>query len=275
MANLDEDIQSIQVAGGYAYGTTYGVFVLFCFLAAVYAERKYIGYSSFNYSDCYHVTRKVGKTIIRIKGIYFIIFVHIFDTITDFLIILEWYIKGTYEQDESNNIDFPNINYYGCFMLSIFILLFYRILSAHYIFNYYKQSQLYAIFHAILQFADLSLFYEVYQSHLHKSATDNLSYISKLEKTFESSPQLILQLYVLMRELSQNQQISAITIISIFFSLISLSTKVISDDSTMFISKANKSTNISFYLRCTFRITEISSRLLSITLVAVYFGANF
>eukprot|EP01084_Bolivina_argentea_P055163 101143_1 len=154
---LNEDIRSIQVIGGYVYGGTYGVFLLFSFIAAVHKSTKM--------SNCYDSIKNIGRTMITLKSIYFIIFVHIFDTITDFLVILQWYIKGKYEQDKSNNIDFPDLNYYGCFIFSIIILLFYRILSANYVFNYYHQSKSYAIMHGLLQFLDISLFYEVYQSH--------------------------------------------------------------------------------------------------------------
>eukprot|EP01084_Bolivina_argentea_P025301 47041_1 len=285
---LQNDIRSIQKIGGYTYGIIYASFVVIIFIAAVYitnTSNKTKNNSS-NHDEimiidnkkkqntCLSQIKQVGKTMNRLRSIYFVILVHIFDTLTDFLIMLEWYIKGQYEKNKSN-CSFPSISYMGCFYCAVIILLFYRVLSAHYVYQYYKQSHCKAIVQSILQFFDISIFFEVYQSHLHQATTDNLSYLSKLEKTFESSPQLILQVYVLMRELAQFQDISPITVVSIIFSLISLSSKVIHDDSQMFLKEANKKHKFAFFSRSLFRVCEISARLLSITLFATYFGANF
>eukprot|EP01084_Bolivina_argentea_P055165 101145_1 len=209
-ANLQEDVRLVQTIGGYCYGVSYGCFVLFIFIAAVCTESKTKETNETNNKPTlYSRAKNIGKTMMRLRAIYFVILVHIFDTLTDFLIMLEWFVKGSYEMN--GDCEFQNINYLGCFYCAVVILLFYRILSAHYVYKYYQQSKIKAIIQSILQFLDISIFYEVYQSHLHQSTTDNLSYLSKLEKTFESSPQLILQLYVLMRELYQGFVISMIT----------------------------------------------------------------
>eukprot|EP01083_Nonionella_stella_P289288 984473_1 len=285
---LQKDITSIQRIGGYTYGFCYGFFLLMIFIAAVCTEYREASTDTPPH-DIEDETvainpikqkvkplkrvKNIGKRMSRLKEIYFVIIVHMFDTLTDFLIMLEWYEKGRYELNDGCN--FPNINYMGCFVFACVVILFYRLLSARYVYTYYQQSKLKACIQSFFQFLDISIFYEVYQSHLHQSTTDNLSYISKLEKTFESSPQLVLQLYVLMRELSQGFPISFVTIISILFSLISLATKVISDDKAMFFKRANQKHKIYFYSRALFRVCEISARLFAITLFATYFGANF
>eukprot|EP01083_Nonionella_stella_P179494 637395_1 len=292
---LQDDITSVQTIGGYIYGFCYGFFLLSIFIAALCTEYRKSTIQSHVHtelpSSCSNGTvaiipakanvkplkrmKNICKTMGRLKEIYFVIIVHMFDTLTDFLIMLEWYEKGRYELNTDNHCSFPNINYIGCFVCGCVIILFYRFLSVYYVYTYYQQSKLKAIVQSILQLFDGSVFYEVYQSHLHQSKTDNLSYLSKLEKTFESCPQLILQLYVLMRELSQGFPISEMTVISILFSLVSLATKVIHDDKTMFFKRANQKVKIYFYSRALFRVCEISSRLFAITLFATYFGANF
>eukprot|EP01083_Nonionella_stella_P085900 238336_1 len=296
---LQKDITSAQTIGAYLYGFCYGFFLLSIFIAAVYTEyhetktqsHAHTARPSSPFQQGVNDTetimpaktkikplkrmKNIGKTMGRLKEIYFVIIVHMFDTLTDFLIMMEWYEKGRYEVNPDNNCSFPNLNYIGCFVCACVIILFYRFLSVYYVYSYYQQSKLKAILQSILQLFDGSVFYEVYQSHLHQSQTDNLSYLSKLEKTFESSLQLILQLYVLMRELSQGFPISNMTVISILFSLVSLATKVIHDDKTMFFKKANQKLKIYFYSRALFRVCEISSRLFAITLFATYFGANF
>eukprot|EP01084_Bolivina_argentea_P210801 358682_1 len=52
--------------------------------------------------------KNIGKEMMRIRAIYFVILVHIFDTLTDFLIMLEWYFKGKYERQ--GIIDCPNLS---------------------------------------------------------------------------------------------------------------------------------------------------------------------
>eukprot|EP01083_Nonionella_stella_P023718 65627_1 len=289
---VSDDISTIVWIGGCVYGGLYIGFLLFIFIAAVITEcidridarqpnRNELPLTTQNNQPhkrgkcwhCMHRLKGIGKEIMRLRAIYFVIVVHIFDTMTDFLIMLEWYIKG--DNERKGIIECPGINYLGCFYISVIILLFYRTLSAHYIYKYYQQSQLKAIISSIAQFLDISIFYEVYESHIHSSQTDNLSYLSKLEKTFESSLQLVLQMYVLMRELAQDTKISGITIISIIFSLVSLSTKVIADDQLAFTAEASKKHKPPFLFRAMFRMGEIAHRLLAITLFSTFFGANF
>eukprot|EP01084_Bolivina_argentea_P105496 188919_1 len=292
-ASLSNDIAQIQKIGGYIYGILYAGFLVCIFIAATWVtysksdhqqeimipvdadDKNKVNHNNKpkNKKSCFTKIKTIGHEMMRLRNIYFVIIVHLFDTLTDFLIALEWYIKG--DKERKNIIDCPNINYLGCFYVAMVILLFYRILSARYIYQYYQQTRLKAILSSIAQFLDIAIFNEVYQSHIHSSQTDNLSYLSKLEKTFESSPQLILQTYVLMRELSQDIPISVITVISILFSLISLSTKVIADDRLMFTKEASKKNKIAYLARAAFRICEITQRLLAISLFATFFGANF
>eukprot|EP01083_Nonionella_stella_P213424 769806_1 len=272
-ASVANDISAIQTFGGRAYGGLYIGFLLFIFIAALLTECSETRHSNHpspttestqstqstqnkNQSKkapkagkcwyCIRRLRKIGREMMRLRSIYFVIVVHIFDTLTDFLIMLEWYIKG--HNEKGGIIDCPAINYLGCFYFSVIILLFYRTLSAHYIYKYYQQSQSKASMFAIAQFLDISIFYEVYQSHIHSSQTDNLQ---------------------------SDVSISYITIVSIVFSLVSLSTKVIADDHLAFTKEASKKHKSPFLLRAMFRLCEITHRLLAITLFAAFFGANF
>eukprot|EP01083_Nonionella_stella_P138428 421244_1 len=283
-ASVSDDISTIQIIGGYVYGGLYIGFVLFIFTAALITEcikprqpNKPPLTTNNQCCSCMDKLKEIGHEMMRLRAIYFVIVVHIFDTLTDFLIMLEWYIKG--DSERRHKIACNGINYLGCFYFSVLILLFYRTLSAHFIYKYYQKSPLKAIISSIGQLLDITIFYEVYQSHIHASQTDNLSYLSKLEKTFESSLQLVLQMYVLMRVVSLSSQeeidISYISILSILFSLVALSTKVIADDQLAFTREASKKHKHPFYFRSMFRLCEIGHRLLAITLFATFFGANF
>ena len=196
--SVDEDIGNIQTVGGYVYGAIYIGALLIIFIAASITHFKKNKQENSQhppevYSDSdvnhqqdtnpckrlQHRVKEIGKEMMRLRNIYFVIVVHIFDTMTDFLISLEWFIKGQRER-KCDSINYPNLNYLGCFLMAMIILLLYRLLSARYMFKYYQCTKTKATLYSIAQFLDISIFFEVYQSHIHSAQTDNLSYLSKL-----------------------------------------------------------------------------------------------
>ena len=226
-------------------------------------------------SSKYHFIKSMVKLILRevwyIRGIYFIIMIHLFDTITDYLLLIEWYYYGLSDTNDND------INYFGVFVVSIIILLIYRLVSGYYLYEYYQKS----LIHLIGQLIDINIIWEVKESHLHYKLTDNLRYLSKLEKSYESAPQLLLQLYVILRTINNEnvENITYVAVLSALMSFVSLTTKLISDDRDCFFidCPANKQfpPKWPFIARCLFRLAELMSRLLLYTLVAAYFGAWF
>ena len=214
----------------------------------------------------------IGKEIWYTKSIYFTLFVHLFDSVTDYLLLIEWYFYS-----QKLDTDNDGINYGGCFYLSILILLLYRIVSGIYLYNYHNKN----IWYGIGQIFDVVIVYELKESHLLYQRTENLHYLHKLEKSFESAPELLLQMYVMLRTINgiYTQNFSIVALLSIGFSFISLTTKIIADDKYVFIDEtgANKffPPTIPFIARCLFRSCEIIARLFIITLIAAYFGAWF
>eukprot|EP01083_Nonionella_stella_P285537 971907_1 len=99
---LQNDITSIQTIGGYSYGFCYGLFLLMIFAAAVCTEYREASTHTAPH-DIEDETvpinpmkqkvkplkrvKNIGKRMSRLKEIYFVIVVHIFDTLTDFLIM--------------------------------------------------------------------------------------------------------------------------------------------------------------------------------------------
>ena len=94
------------------------------------------------------------KTIWKMRSIYASLIVHVFDFITDSLVIWEW---STIEQNKDvEHIDATVMTY-----SAISVLIFYRIISsiAIFVITNYDMKQ------ALLQLFDLLLFLEIYYSH--------------------------------------------------------------------------------------------------------------
>ena len=106
-----------------------------------------------------------------------------------------------------------------------------------------------------------------------------MQFLQKIEKIFESSPQYLIQSYVLLRsDASSNDGTTlAIQLISLFLSLYAIADKLISDDKKMFIEKsgANKAfiPRPKYIYRVLFRICEVIANLGLLLVLSVYFGS--
>ena len=140
--------------------------------------------------------RQIFYRIMRYKTIYLSIIVHLADIVTDYLILIQYVF---FAMDEYfHNKDYENINYVGVSIGSILIILSNKILSSYYIWQFTSNP-----FDILLNFFDFYLFKEILVSHESGNKTDLLQFMQKIEKLYESSPQFLLQSYVLLRS-SQN-----------------------------------------------------------------------
>ena len=96
------------------------------------------------------------KTSWKMRSIYSCVIIHIFDFTTDLLIIHEWFLA----EDEKGD-DIEHVDAHVMAWSSIGILIFYRIMSALGV----LMTTDYGYKHALLQFLDVLLFVDVYQSH--------------------------------------------------------------------------------------------------------------
>ena len=106
--------------------------------------------------------------------------------------------------------------------------------------------------------------------------------MQKIEKIFESSPQFLLQTFVLLRSIESDSEANNLfTIVtqfaSILLSLYAISDKLINDDKKMFIEKsgANKiwRPQPMYIYRISFRICEVISNLCLLIIIGVFYGA--
>ena len=95
----------------------------------------------------------------------------------------------------------------------------------------------------------------------------------------DSSPQFIIQTYVLLRTSTSDQSpfILATQFLSIFLSLYAISEKLINDDKKLFIEKSGANQawfpKPKWIFRVAFRVSEVISNLFLIIVIAVFYGA--
>ena len=175
------------------------------------------------------------RTSFKMRGIYSSFMVHVFDIITDILVIIE-----LYNQNEESTAE-----------LSIMILVFGRIISAVAVFVTEINNR---ALRSFLQLFDLLIIFELYFSHKriveqivkvrnngNSSSTNNndnhesigstirFKNLRFFEAIYESIPQAILQLAYVMQS-SKNEFNNTLFIVSICQSIVSLSMSVVKLD---------------------------------------------
>eukprot|EP01084_Bolivina_argentea_P109379 195510_1 len=198
-------------------------------------------YENTDKSQVSHFCILWGKTVWKMRGVYSGLAVHSFDVLTDVLVIIEWLKTPNIEGD---NID-PQTMAYS----ALAVLLFSKFVSTVAI--YVKEQN---IFRCILQFFDLLIFAEIFESHrkiISQLKTANLKakdknaiestlsfkYIRNLEAVFESIPEAVLQLVYVMR----TSKIGYIFMFSIAQSIISMTNSILNNDHTQMQSDRFKS----------------------------------
>eukprot|EP01084_Bolivina_argentea_P197291 338122_1 len=172
-------------------------------------------------------------TVWKMRGVYGGLAVHSFDVLTDILVISQW-IKDENVKDDNIN---PQVMAYS----AIAVMIFSKFISSAAI--YIKEQNM---CRCILQFFDLLIFVEIYETHRKivcqvknkkikakdKNAviesTLSFKYIRNFEAIFESIPESVLQLVYVMRTSS----IQTIFILSICQSIVSMTNSILNNDYT-------------------------------------------
>ena len=195
---------------------------------------------------------------------YFLVIVHYLDSITDQILLLEWYYWSLWLDPDENGI-----TYWALLALCVGFLVIYRLTSGFFIYKYYNNNLKYFIF----QLFDIGHCIELKQSYIQNNLTNNLRYLGMLTKTFETTPFLMLQLYVIFRTLPDSQIIPYphFTFISVVTSSMSLFVELIVNNRSFYI-KTNK---LNIFCRIIFHIAELTATLMAISMVGAYFGLYF
>eukprot|EP01083_Nonionella_stella_P076149 207352_1 len=177
--------------------------------------------------------------------------------------------------------DCGGLNMWDLFGLSIFVLLFYRIISSFLIFQSTKSLQ-----RMMLQFVDLELFRALYVNYLcdKNEPCSPQRWITSLEATFESTPQALIQTIFLVKAGSVGD--SYIVIFSVVMSLWTIISKIVSDDRIISVLTARRLSlqfaaydckkcaciSWTFVCRYIWRILDVSSRIFICSLVWLFIG---
>eukprot|EP01084_Bolivina_argentea_P146545 256560_1 len=178
--------------------------------------------------SCMKIIIECAKIVWKKKSIYLALISHIADTSSDIGVIIEF---NELRQSKLND-SAAKINYEVLFYLSVFIIIFYRIISSilFYIFSRRMKD-------ALLQFLDVKLFDIVYISWKNKyvEICSVQRYIHLIEAIFESAPQLLITTYILIASNDSN----AIIWISTVFSMMSIANRNIAEDTKWFKSSSH------------------------------------
>eukprot|EP01084_Bolivina_argentea_P299141 515625_1 len=203
--------------------------------------------------------------------------VHMFDTATDAGVLVEWYLLAQQEKNDSN-FNVPGLDMTVMFWCNMSTILLYRVISTVWI---YRLTH--SVSHSILQFFDVLLFKAIYVCWKlkRKEPSNPQQYLQKLEGVFESTPQAVLQLIFIWKV---NQNINYLVIMSLVFSLISLSTRFSGDDEKLFqIRTAEFSLNRNDYKNSPFtartvpfwRVFNVIGHLCVIYMGCFWMGVTF
>eukprot|EP01084_Bolivina_argentea_P092707 166763_1 len=173
------------------------------------------------------------KMVWKMRTVYLALAVHLFDVLTDFLVLFTWWHL---EQMEG---DIKDINSRVMALCGLFTLLFHKLISTA---AFWMKEE--NVHRCILQFFDLLIFQEIYISHKKIVAqfknrtaqkavetTTSFKYIRTLEAVFESIPQSILQIVFILRTVREyTSDILVISSLSIFQSIVSMTNSIVEND---------------------------------------------
>eukprot|EP01083_Nonionella_stella_P120986 363142_1 len=225
--------------------------------------------------------KEIFKYLWNVKSLILPVFTHFADIGTDIGATYEYYDR---DRSHSNS---AGINYSAIFSSSIFILVFARF-AGFFIVRYYTQSTV----DGILQIVELFLIKILgiewklnYKKPGRMHQTVNL-----IESIFESGPQAIISMYIVMADNNQSFIIWCSSILSI----LSVASKSISQDNRFFTNAANAKElawstkngaqcnksrclfcNHPFLIRVTWRLLDVTSYILFLTILWVKVGGDW
>ena len=172
--------------------------------------------------------KRIRKTLVlawQKKRCFFPVLAHIFDQMTDFGVIIEFY--QIWQKTDKDNYC-AGVNIFVLFVLSVLAFCVYRIYSA-----FQVGLRLQSWKDGLLQFFDLKLFHAVWINYQSKSdaPSNPQKWIQSMEATFEAFPQAVIQLYfLLILSYHGNVAVSGLLIVSLLWSVWSVASKAISED---------------------------------------------
>ena len=241
------------------------------------------------------------QTTWKMRSIYSSFAVHIFDYMTDLLVISEWY------EAERGNKEVDNVDSRLMANLSVSVLIFYKIISSIAVYYATEGNRV----RTFLQFWDLLLFEEILVCHKKAvrvinskrcktpgsqlqtqarisgvninsvnnkvtiEATNRFKFIRSIEALFESTPQAVLQLVYVIRTSNFS---NPIFLISIFQSILSMTNSMLNFDGTYMVSSTFKlykkrlPPSGYFLKHFLIRLSEISHRIFLLSLFWVVVG---
>ena len=102
------------------------------------------------------------KMVWRMRSIYGKVVIHIYDTSTDYIILISWSMLALKEIQREQ--DYENVNMLSFVIPSIVLIFVYRVIYAVKHHSIFKRSQFYSKIDLIIILFDLYLFVFVYQS---------------------------------------------------------------------------------------------------------------
>eukprot|EP01084_Bolivina_argentea_P141689 248964_1 len=186
------------------------IFIIFCYQ---YAQKKNVKYAL--------------EYVWNIKSLLVPVLMHFADIATDIGSTMEYYARSTTNATEENE---NNISYHSIFTVSIFILLFYRVVGSIIVFEFTRSRK-----DALLQFFEVFLLKTLWKEwELGRTQSGRVhKWLDLIESIFESGPQCIISMYILWAD----SNFSLVIWISTVLSMISLASKTITQDNMYFSSK--------------------------------------
>eukprot|EP01084_Bolivina_argentea_P129564 228810_1 len=207
------------------------------------------------------------------NSVYLSALPHIFDQATDYGVLVEYYELW---QNEGEHYGALNTKY--LFLASVFVIIFHRLISAGAFYALTRRCG-----DVVLQLFDILIFRTIFINYQlgRKEPCNPQRYLQILEATFESAPQLLLNLGYILRSSMEQNTVSTIVVVSAVFSLITLTTRV-ADDDKLLVSKEWK--DVDFKCGCPmvnskwalrvfgWRFLEISTRMCVCCLIWINLG---
>lgn len=168
----------------------------------------------------------------NMSSIYGLLIIHIWDIGTDLAIMVKWYRDGknASPQWESSNGD---IDLLALFIMSILFILLYRVIASLMIYSL-TQSPLRVLSQLVFDFEIYRAIFISFKLKLSEPGYIQ-TWLQKLEATFESLPQAVLQISYVARIANWNEEEdSTVVITSILLSLVTMAERFERDDKLYF-----------------------------------------
>jgi len=202
---------------------------------------------------------------------YLVLLPHVFDQATDLGAIFEFVEATALYNEKSEDEKRGTFDPTWFLRASVFVFVFQRVFSSFIIFfmtNKNWRASLLQVFDLLI----LRAIWVNYALDLEKPCNPQL-FIELLEATFESAPQLLLSTGYLLRQSMSGELISGFVAAQAILSLVSLASKVATDDEAVFQNEYQELTvgrcpNYRWFLRVFFwRVFEISTRFVVFLLI--------